>query len=700
MKAFYCFSRRGHSIIGLFLIVTLLLLLGNSQALSYERKVLFEDFTSTTCPPCAAAAAAIESGLELVGDEHVAAIAIHVWWPGAGNDPWWLDNQADNRARVNYYGVNSVPRYFIDGSQYNGSRTAQAVASAIQNRGRVESPLQIAMRAAMAPDHLRATVTVTAEEDVRNVNLFLSLNDDHVEYNAPTGQRDHYDSMVKMFPDGNGTRFSLDEGDSRVFEFDEDLEGYGWHELDPSNSILVAWVQDSGDREVLQSQNLFFNNQNPLITLVGWEMEESEGNQDGRPEPGETIDVAITIDNAPNFLPAEDVEVTFTTDDEEIEIIQGSFELDELENGAQFTNDENPFQFSVSAEWEPHPVIFTISITAQPEDYSTEDEISIMIGWPAILVVDASANGPAHAAMLGVFGMSGIPWAEPWNRLDDGEITSEDLERYPIVLWHSFNNQYDIISADEEQVLMDFLDNGGTLIMSSVYYVVNNEDSRLMSDYFKAELDQMHVRGGGFVYGYADDPHFDGASFFLGAGDGAGFPDMEPTLTVLEGARAALHEATDQVDGEDLGVVGISHDTEDYHALLLSFPIESIGGVMGDTREMFMQRVIDWINNPAAPESVGGETAVPSVFSLAPAFPNPFNATSVVPFSLESEGFVTLTLFDVSGREVTRLFEGNLSAGSHSAVLDASAIGLGSGVYYLRLKSADHIQGQKVLYLR
>ena len=68
--------------------------------------------------------------------------------------------------------------------------------------------------------------------------------------------------------------------------------------------------------------------------------------------------------------------------------------------------------------------------------------------------------------------------------------------------------------------------------------------------------------------------------------------------------------------------------------------------------------------------------------------PNPFNQSSVISFELHDAGFVSLDVFDVTGREVGAFFRTPLqntwmSAGQHSVVFDAE--GLASGVYFVRL---------------
>ncbi len=81
------------------------------------------------------------------------------------------------------------------------------------------------------------------------------------------------------------------------------------------------------------------------------------------------------------------------------------------------------------------------------------------------------------------------------------------------------------------------------------------------------------------------------------------------------------------------------------------------------------------------------EVVLPTAVSLEQNFPNPFAQTTRLAFSLPQAMPVTLTVFDVLGREVAVLVDGVLSAGVHE--LETRAAGLPSGVYLYRLTTPE-----------
>jgi hypothetical protein len=95
------------------------------------------------------------------------------------------------------------------------------------------------------------------------------------------------------------------------------------------------------------------------------------------------------------------------------------------------------------------------------------------------------------------------------------------------------------------------------------------------------------------------------------------------------------------------------------------------------------------------------ETTVTSIspnLSLNSARPNPFNASTVISYQLSVNSYANLTIYDLSGRKVTELFNGWRDVGTHELTFDAAY--LPSGVYFARLTATNFQQIQKLLLLK
>ncbi len=89
---------------------------------------------------------------------------------------------------------------------------------------------------------------------------------------------------------------------------------------------------------------------------------------------------------------------------------------------------------------------------------------------------------------------------------------------------------------------------------------------------------------------------------------------------------------------------------------------------------------------------------IASKFTLAQNFPNPFNPSTTIKFSLKQDGFVTLNIFDITGREVEQLASGNRKSGEYELTWDAS--NYPSGVYFYRMTANGQSEEKKMVLIK
>lgn len=92
------------------------------------------------------------------------------------------------------------------------------------------------------------------------------------------------------------------------------------------------------------------------------------------------------------------------------------------------------------------------------------------------------------------------------------------------------------------------------------------------------------------------------------------------------------------------------------------------------------------------------KAAAPFSWELRPAYPNPFNPSTTVSFTVALEGKVKISVYDVLGREVEKLVDGKLAAGVHKKTLDMT--GFSSGIYFLQMEADDFSSVQKVVLIK
>ena len=88
----------------------------------------------------------------------------------------------------------------------------------------------------------------------------------------------------------------------------------------------------------------------------------------------------------------------------------------------------------------------------------------------------------------------------------------------------------------------------------------------------------------------------------------------------------------------------------------------------------------------------------PHRFELAELYPNPFNPSTEIQFTLPVEEYVRLSAYDIRGQEVDVIFEGIQAGGQHYYTWNAG--NLPSGVYYIRLQAGNLAGSQKALLIK
>ena len=92
------------------------------------------------------------------------------------------------------------------------------------------------------------------------------------------------------------------------------------------------------------------------------------------------------------------------------------------------------------------------------------------------------------------------------------------------------------------------------------------------------------------------------------------------------------------------------------------------------------------------------EVPIPADWYLSECYPNPFNATTRLSFGLPEASQVTIGVYDLSGRLIAKLDEGELNAGTHSAIWESGSAS--TGVYLIRMEAAGFSAVRKVMLLR
>jgi len=151
-------------------------------------------------------------------------------------------------------------------------------------------------------------------------------------------------------------------------------------------------------------------------------------------------------------------------------------------------------------------------------------------------------------------------------------------------------------------------------------------------------------------------------------------------------------QAIGSSDWEKVGFVngaGNSNSTKEY-----SFTDKS--AVSG--KYVYRLKQIDNDGQYTFSKEVEVDLGTPTAFALEQNYPNPFNPTTTMQYSVSSKQFVTIKVFDMLGREVAVLVNGEKEPGTYTT--EFSLTGLASGTYIYRMQAGDFVQTKKMILLK
>ncbi len=287
----------------------------------------------------------------------------------------------------------------------------------------------------------------------------------------------------------------------------------------------------------------------------------------------------------------------------------------------------------------------------------------------------------------------GIKW-NFWNTGSKGVPPYDQcsLLRKNIAIYFSGNSISAIDSSTLAGMAAAFA--GGTgLYITGQDIVERNASAELFSGLlhtgFAANTATEYVAGAG-------GDLMDGFAFFTSGGSGAQNQLSRDVLTPLSAGAVPMMSYTGMGD-TSVAALRIPGGAGSGKAIVAGFGFEAISSE-SERREM-MRRVIGYLDGSIVlgVRPVRNATR-PHEFRLSQNYPNPFNPGTTIGYAIAQAGVVTLTVYDILGREIAALVNERKPAGNYSVTWDAG--NLPGGVYYYRLRSGTSGATMKMLLLK
>jgi C1A family cysteine protease len=343
----------------------------------------------------------------------------------------------------------------------------------------------------------------------------------------------------------------------------------------------------------------------PYITLEDFEIDDSAGgNGDGRPEPEETVNLYLTFSNI--WFPLIGAEVIVWADTDGVVFTSDRSYFGDIPADDTVSNLSNPVQFQIPPGFPPKRVNFTFSISGNQGDYLKSWTEEIWIGHSPILIVDDDEGANLESHYTEPLEQMKLLY-DVWDKSSQ-PTGSYDFSDYKVVIWFTGDHRASVLSDDDINQLMAYLDNGGRLFLSSqdVVEALSGSGDPLRQTFLQ---DYLHTGYGGtcsrrLMMGYPGDEIGEGMYVYpnyevtnQSSMDNL-IPDAEAdtVLVYTIGTSEGWWTPTDSI-----GAIKIQADS--YKLVLFGFGFESIRADGGDfhgqtttSQQAVMQTVLDWLN--------------------------------------------------------------------------------------------------------
>jgi len=479
---------------------------------------------------------------------------------------------------------------------------------------------------------------------------------------------------------------------------------------------IAIW--DISDAASTMYADLDIEPSRPLVQLQGtspirFNDDAPRGDGDGIPEAGETVQVYVRVNNL--LRTAYNPRLTVTTNNPYITFTTPSVTYDNTTLSVSPLDNTTPVEFTVADSLIPVIDSFFLTVTTDSlnstpgsDEFAQTFGVEKQIGAANVLVIDDDRGDAYEDYYTNSFYKVRVP-TQVWHVNPDGLPTLPDMQQYGMVFWHMGRDTLaGDIDATRIALMKSYLDGGGNLMLSAMQGIsdINTVDAGFLSTYFRASY------GGSAFYptmlGVGGTQIGDNTKYFF-RNDFAqpSYPTV-PWVNVLSGGEGFLYQSNAATH-----YWGVSYNSGTYKTALLTFPAEFVNSELAtwSPLDTLIGRITNFFGGiPTSIYDGSPFTMLPQSFDLVQNFPNPFNPTTTIQYTLRDNGSTgsdaprtRLVIYNALGQQVKTLVDKVQIPGKYSGEWDGRTDGgskVASGIYFYRLERAGEAQTKKMVLLK
>ncbi len=434
-----------------------------------------------------------------------------------------------------------------------------------------------------------------------------------------------------------------------------------------ANFTIIA--EDASGSNIWES-SFMITAHSPKLVFTSFVIDDSNGNDNGKIDPGETVDIIIETSNE-GSSEAYNVITDLTSISQYIIINSDPQDIGDLPGNENATS-----IYNITAQGDTPDgtsATFIIDLLAD-HDITGQGEFFTIVGQKPVLILDL-ANSNSSDTMQACF-----TTLQVGNDLVTDWSDELDIYKSVFILLGVYPNNY-ALSDVEGSLLKQYLENGG----------------------------RVYMEGGD---AWAFDPQTTGHELFHieGIADGSG--DMGKIigkdLGIMQGYTFEYDGNNNYMDhiapksGGNLIFsnespvygTGVSYEDDIYKTIGTSFEFSGLANGEGSTKDGAMAEILYFFGIDYMWTDIEEEVLTSSMDIVA--FPNPTNGEVNIRYNLSEKSQVSLTILDISGRVVYENSDDKLiSKGSHTFTWDANTVD--SGIYFYKITIGEKTVTRKIV---
>jgi hypothetical protein len=435
------------------------------------------------------------------------------------------------------------------------------------------------------------------------------------------------------------------------------------------------------------------------LKLESWRFNDQSGNNNGRPDPGETVALIVTYHNTAGFRNATGVTATLTCSDTNVQIVRTPAGFPDIAAGSSGDCSADSFVITVPASVPPHYIAFHLTAHASPDPAYPGSAFTVQCGNPRVLIVDDDQGADYEKYYTAACDSNSVLY-DVYSVQSSGSPSADTLRHYPVVVWLTGDDSTNTLTATDETNLKSFLDDGGNLFIAGQNIAQDIAADAFLNDYLHASFADDST-GKIYINGKPGDP-------ITGSG-----PAVADTMTLGGSGGANNSKSADGIrptggavgcgnykDYPDTTVQAVIRYAGPYKVVFFSCAFEAIDHSVSRYLQKWtlMRRILTYFGE-TIPPGLAQELLAPEVRPFAlKVSPNPFRRQALVEFIAPVSGVIELKTFSTDGRVVASQTQTAVIGQRLSFRLDGAE--LASGTYLVQVKTPAGVYAQKTAVLK